>query len=118
MPTCPVLQGVIEAADRAATNALKTAKFVPARVTVVSFGSPAVGDSTWADNFNKRINARNIYFLGDLLSQVITNHPLVRRGAKKAVDPYSPGMKTMYPVCGTAAFACIPVVCSSVMYHV
>lgn len=45
-----------------------------APVTVVTFGSPNVGDSMWADNFNRKINARQISFEGDVVTKVGLQH--------------------------------------------
>lgn len=39
-------------------------------MTVVTFGSPVVGDTAWAANFDAKINARKLAFKGDLVVQV------------------------------------------------
>lgn len=41
-----------------------------ASVTVVTFGSPAVGDEKWAENFDAKINARQLAYEGDGVAQV------------------------------------------------
>lgn len=41
-----------------------------APVTGVTFGSPVVGDTAWAANFDAKINARKLAFTGDLVVQV------------------------------------------------
>lgn len=56
-----------------------------APVTVVTFGSPAVGDKKWADNFDVKINARKLAFNGDLIAQV--------------------GRDTGWPLCGSGLHA-------------
>lgn len=38
-------------------------------MTAVTFGSPAVGNTEWARNFDAKINARKLAFKGDLVVQ-------------------------------------------------
>jgi hypothetical protein len=63
------LQALISGAEKSTYDArFEGAK--PAPVTVVTFGSPNPGDATWANYFNKKVNARNIAFEGDLVAKV------------------------------------------------
>lgn len=63
----------------------------PSPVTVVSFGANTVGDHAWATNFNKKINARNILFAGDLLARVSTLE--LERGARLGADVRTAAMR-------------------------
>jgi hypothetical protein len=56
----PVLQALL------ATEEYRKA----AAVTVVTFGSPAVGNKQWAENFDAKINARQLAYAGDGVAQV------------------------------------------------
>lgn len=47
-----------------------TAARSSSQVTAVLFGSPNVGDAAFADDFNSRVDTRNIEFQNDMVAQV------------------------------------------------
>jgi hypothetical protein len=56
----------------------------PAPVTVVTFGAPPPGNPAWTNNFNTKINARNIVFKGDPVNKV-GRWPALLQSSQKCV---------------------------------
>ena len=58
----------------------------PPLVTAVTFGAPNVGDTTFATDFDRRINTRNIEYVADIVPQLpCAGHmPLCGAGAAAA----------------------------------
>jgi hypothetical protein len=66
----PAAAAAAAAAAATATQKYLTAARSASQVTAVLFGSPNVGDATFADDFNSRVNTRNIEFHADMVTQV------------------------------------------------